>query len=334
MSSPSFDEAQKQRARAAIVAAAVGDALGASYATSPELLAALGDGPVTFAKSRQWREGEWTSSTTMAVPVLKCVAKDWQVEQDVHPLNRVVSAWLSADGRDLGPHLVNIFARMKQPNFRKLEIGNRPLSSKIWYITGIEEGEKGCDYSNRAVARSVPVAVGHLGEGCEAQLVKAVRSTVSLTQQHEDVLEAAQLLALGMRSAILTGNLDLKAQIGHLHRVTPERKEFWTQKITEAEKSTPEAFKDTNETAIGALQAAIAANAGEPDVKAILERAVRAGGDCDRVACIAGALAGARGGSVPDEWREKVWGEPLLYPGKAAESLEAYVDRALAKQLQ
>lgn len=333
MSSTSLDEAQKLRARAAIVAAAIGDALGANYAAKPELLNALGDGPVTFATGGCWQEGEWTSMTSMAVPVLEYVANDWKVGDDVHPLNRVVSAWQSAGLRNLGPHLDNVFMRMKNPRI-PLEVARKRPYAKIRLIAAREEVEGGADYSSHGVARSIPVAIGYLGEGREAQLASAVRSTVTLTQNEEDVIQAAQLLALGLRSAILTGEPDLKAQVKHLPDTTPERKVFWTEKITEAEQSTPDAFKDKNNTAVGALQAAIAANAGAPDVKSALELAVRAGGECDRVSCIAGALAGARGGSVPTEWREMVWGEPLPYPGQAAGLLDTYVDRALKKQLQ
>ena len=109
--------------------------------------------------------------------------------------------------------------------------------------------------------------------------------------------------------------------------VSAQRKAFWKEKIAAAEKSTAEAFKDTNTTAVGALQAAIAANAGAGDVKTVLEHAIRAGGECNRVACLAGALAGARTGSVPSDLREKIWGESVG-PG-TAEELESLVNNVL-----
>lgn len=200
-------------------------------------------------------------------------------------------------------------------------------------ISAREEAERS-EHGNRALARSFPIAIGHLGEGREPQLVRDVWSAVTLTQHQREVIQAAQLLALGLRNAILTGEPDFKNQVKHLPDTTPEQNDAWTARVAEAEKSTPEAYTKTNNTAVGALQAAIAANAGATDVKTVLERSVRAGGECDRVACIAGAISGARSGSEPSEWREGVWGEPLPMPGQASVILEAYVDRAIKKQLQ
>lgn len=320
MSTPSKDEL-KERALAAVVASAIGDALGANYAANPKLLAATNDGtPVTFATDGPWQEGEWTSSTAMAVPILKVLPDGGDLGTE-WGLNGVVSEWTSWSQirKGIDARLADVFMRATNP---RPELAKKPLSELFIVGAFMQEHEGGPNTSNRAVTRIAPAALGYLTPGSEAPLAKAVDLLVRLTQHNDDVREAAVLLALGVRNAIRTGEPDLEAQVAHL---PAERREIWKLRITEAEKSTPEAFKETNNTAVGALQAAIAANAGtEKDVKTVLERAVRAGGECDRVACIAGALAGARGGSVPLEWKEKIWSSACGSDGAAA--LKCYVD--------
>lgn len=170
-----------------------------------------------------------------------------------------------------------------------------------------EEKQSGRNEGNRAVARVAPLALGYLGAGREAALAAAADKLASLTQAAHEARDAAVLLALGVRSGILTGDPDVQAQVQHLPAA---RRDAWTRRLAAAEKAAPETFKAASSTAAGALQAAVAVTAAANGLKDALDRAVRiGGGECGRVACITGALAGAKfGGDDTHDWTNKLYG--------------------------
>lgn len=175
-----------------------------------------------------------------------------------------------------------------------------------------QEKEQGKNHGNRAITRLAPLALGYLAAGKEADLVKAADTLTALTQPQTDVRDAAALFCLGVRNVYLTGNPDIKSQIKFL---PADRQDVWKQRLDAAEKATPESYKDKNKGAIECLQAAVAVMAGATSLKDALDRAVRAGGECDRVATVAGALAGTKfGGEEALAWREKLFGWPDSSP--------------------
>jgi hypothetical protein len=107
------------------------------------------------------------------------------------------------------------------------------------------------------------------------------------------------------------------------------RRRPWHARLERCRTEPPETF-EPNGWVVAALQAALAAiSQSEPDpgapacthLRLAIERAVRAGGDTDTVATIAGALAGARWGAtaVPASWRRPlhgrfIYGHPPLGP--------------------
>jgi ADP-ribosylglycohydrolase len=117
------------------------------------------------------------------------------------------------------------------------------------------------------------------------------------------------LWCLGIRHAILTGDLDMRAQ---LPWIPAERRERWEHLIAEAEGRHPRDFAEQNGWVVRAFQAALAAVDGSTDLVDALERAVRGGNDTDTVAAIAGSLAGAVYGAaaLPPGWRDLLHGWP------------------------
>ncbi|EKD03175.1 ribosylglycohydrolase [Trichosporon asahii var. asahii CBS 8904] len=173
---------------------------------------------------------------------------------------------------------------------------------------------------NRAPARITPVALGYLGEGQEEALAATADLLAAQTQSDQSARDVSALIALGIRSAIRSRDLRFKKMTQYL---PADRRDEWKKRIVEAEAATPDKYWDTNKTALGVFQAAVATNANAEDVQTVLDCAVRAGGQCDRVAAIAGAWAGARfgSGSVPD-WSQRLYGWPCRAPELAAFVIE------------
>lgn len=103
----------------------------------------------------------------------------------------------------------------------------------------------------------------------------------------------------------------------------------WHALLDQAETGAPSDFSN-NGWVVHAFQTAwwaiTTADASGPDhLPAALELCVRAGGDTDTTAAIAGGLLGARWGAsaVPDRWRKMLHG----YPGLTGDDLAALAVR-------
>lgn len=297
------------RGIAAIFGSAAGDALAIPYAASPELLAKVPAGePLKLTSSGEWLEGEWASSTAMSIPVLEAISED--LDMSSKGLDYVANRWLEwqqRSGKGVDRRLTDLFgATQSKMTFHR----DFPLGPTMTRCAHEQNNVKELSPANinRAPARMTPLALAYLAKGQEAALVDVASKLTDMTQDDQDAREASALIALGIRNAILTGELGLKTMVNFL---PSERKFAWTQYITQAERATPETFKDKNHTAIGAFQAAVAANEGAMDVNSVIDKAVRGGGQSDRVAAIAGAWAGARfGGAGLPEWHRRLHGWP------------------------
>ena len=157
----------------------------------------------------------------------------------------------------------------------------------------------------------------------------------ALTHYDPQAGEACALWCLMIRQAVLTGSLsDVRPNLDHLPAGS---RDFWAERLDEAESADPSTFRPNGWT-VRALQAAWSAIVHTPvqtelpsegsfaclHLQHALETAIRIGDDTDTVAAIAGALLGARWGvsAIPAAWRELVHG----WPGVRAKDL---VDLAL-----
>lgn len=300
---------QRDRAVGSVLASACGDALGAGYEFGPPLadgasVAMIGGGGLG------WAPGEWTDDTSMAIPVLRVVARGERLAGAA--LDEVAAAWIAwaAHAPDVGNQTRAVCAAAAEPTADALLTASRTFAATHPHSAG-----------NGSLMRTGPVVLAHLED--EPGLAAAARLVGDLT--HADALagDACVLWCLAIRTAILTGERDLRAGLAAL---PPHRREYWGGLIDEAEARQPADFPK-NGWAGAALQGAWSAITHGTGLVDVLERAVRGGHDTDTVAAIAGALIGAIEGAdaIPGEWKGLVHGWPALTAADLAALAEAAV---------
>ncbi|RIX28868.1 ADP-ribosylglycohydrolase family protein [Amnibacterium setariae] len=296
-----MDQRIEDRAAGAVLASACGDALGAGYEFGPPMPGVM---PVRMKGGGgfDWAPGEWTDDTSMAIPILRVVARGVPLEGAA--LDEVAAAWIewSKEAPDVGNQTRAVCDAATAPTAEALGAAARAFADAHPNSAG-----------NGSLMRTTPVALAHLDD--PRALVAAARRVSDLT--HADPLagDACVLWSLAIRSAITTGEPRLRDQLGALPR---ERREYWSGLIDAAEEGRPNDFPK-NGWAGAALQGAWSAITRGSGVRDVLERAVRGGNDTDTVAAIAGGVIGAMHGAsaVPEEWRRIVHG----WPGLTADDL-------------
>ena len=302
------------RAVGCIVAAAVGDALGAPYEfggpLSDEVTPRFGPGPLGHEPA------EWTDDTAMAVPILQAAARgDSLLDADV--LAGILHAWIewAADAKDVGAQTAAVLGRLGPAS---TEEDARGAARAVHDLTGRSAG-------NGSLMRTHPLALAFLADGREADLAEAAGRIAQLTHWEDDNVEAVVLWTQLLRHAVLTGRLE--AGVG-LPWLGVDRRGRWEERIAEALRDSrhPRDFSEGNGWVVRAFQAALCAVAGAQDVRTALDRAIRGGNDADTVAAIAGSLAGALWGlaSVPGDWLTRAHG----WPGLAVDDLTGLAIRA------
>ncbi len=297
---------QLDRAVGAVVASAAGDALGSQYEFGPSL-----DDAVTpefgigyFGHAR----GEWTDDTSMAMPILQQLAEGRTLE-DPATLASIVAAWRewARTSRDVGTQTRALLAGLDGTDIT--EEAALAASEALHLRDGRSDG-------NGSLMRTGPVALGYLDRS-PAELAAAAGRVARLTHWEPDNADACALWCLAIRHAVLTGELDVRAQ---LEWIPAERRDRWARLIDEAESRHPRDLAERNGWVVRAFQAALAAVSGSTSLVDALERAVRGGADTDTVAAITGSLAGAVHGasSLPAHWREILHG----WPGLRTDDLE------------
>ncbi|QII01995.1 ADP-ribosylglycohydrolase family protein [Rhodococcoides fascians A21d2] len=289
---------QRDRARGVLLGTAVGDALGAGYEfgyPSPETeIDMIGGG------SFDWAPGEWTDDTSMAL----CVARALDTGGDVDDIAENFRAWFAQNPPDVGNQ-------------------TRAVLSQATYsgagMTAAAASLSGRTGGNGSLMRTAPVALAYLDDaaGCRA----AAARISALTHSDPRAGEACQLWSHAIRYAVLHGTYD--GIVEFLDEAAREVRDYWRPLIHQAQVGEPADFSN-NGWVVHALQTAWSAihrSAGEErPLAAALELCVRAGGDTDTTAAIAGGLLGARWGAsaVPRGWRDIVHG----YPGLRADDLD------------
>ena len=320
---------QRDRAAGAILGAALGDALGAPYEFSTSspgvtLLGTAADFPGGGA--HDWRPGEWTDDTSMAVPVLEAISHGDELTSD-KALDRIGVVWWgwAKDAKDVGVQTRRVLSEMTRPSAVDLRIS----AYNVHRETGRSAG-------NGALMRTPPVALAYLAspDGA-ARTAAAARAVSGLTHFDADAGDACVVWSVAVRSAILDGAVNWKAAIAALPE---ERRARWQQLVHEAGSAQPDAFPD-NGWVVHAFQEAVSALASAGPTRgswtqgdlapylATIEEVINAAGDTDTVAAIAGSLAGALVGAsaLPDAWLDLLHG----WPGIGAAELASLTDAAL-----
>lgn len=289
---------QLDRAVGAVLASAAGDALGSQYefgpALSDDVKPAFGVGCFGHAL------GEWTDDTSMAMPILRVLA-DGRTLEDSVALDEIVTSWRdwSRTAKDVGSQTRSVLTHLHETTADAATTRAESLQRS----TGRSAG-------NGSLMRTGPVALGYLDRP-RHELAAAAGGVAQLTHWEDDNVDACAIWSLAIRHAVLTGELDIRAQVEF---IPADRRDRWTTLIDEALEpgAHPRDFRAGNGWVVRAFQGALAAIAGGSSLVDALERAVRGGGDTDTVAAIAGSLAGAvHGGSaIPLAWKRRLHGWP------------------------
>lgn len=310
-----MDTTTRDRAIGAVLGSAAGDALGAGYEFKPAVpeptpIRMAGGG--TFG----WAPGEWTDDTSMAVPILRTLARGGD-PADEASLDGLVAAWAAwaKNAPDVGIQTRNVLTGLEAHTASHARAAARQ-----------EHEYKGQSAGNGSLMRTAPLVLGYVtgADGEEQQLAAAARAISDLTHFEADAGDACVLWCAAIRHAVLTGELDVRRGLPLLG---DDERGRWAERLDVAERSQPVDFTDSNGWVVSALQAAYAAVRQSSTLEDALVRAVRTGNDTDTVAAIAGGLAGALYGvaALPSEWRELLHGWPAL----RADDLVALSEQAL-----
>lgn len=309
-----LNDAQLDRAIGVILASAAGDALGAPYEFKPPISANI---PVEMngGGAFGWAPGEWTDDTSMAIPLLKVLARGQSLADDATQ-DEIVNAWhqWAKTAPDVGMQTRAVLSALKAPTAANA----RESARSVHQQTGRSGG-------NGSLMRTMPVAINAL-DSAEQTSINA-RAISQLTHLDEDAGDACVLWSEAIRSAILSGNCQIR---DGLHLLPESRRSLWQERIEKSEAFEPVHFEN-NGWVVSAFQAAWSAFFRAESLLDGLERAVRAGNDTDTVAAIAGGVLGATFGAsqVPSEWRDLLHGWPDL----SALDLEVFVRRIEAQEV-
>jgi len=292
------------RAAGCLIGLACGDALGAHYEFGPVLgsdvpVEMIGGGPFGFAP------GEFTDDTSMAIAIARAIIGSHRRKDplgaDAIDTTQLLQNWLEWLDltKDVGVQTGAILHQLAREGQIDEETC-RAISQHHHEQSGNRSG------GNGALMRTAPVALAYLHD--TTGLAAMARRVAQLTHWEDAAGDACVLWCFAIVHAVHTGKLDIR--IG-LDELPEDRREYWSERIAEAESAHPAHFTADNGWVVSAFRAAWSAihhsvtELGRIDVVDALERAVRGGNDTDTVAAIAGSLMGAAAGAAvfPARWR-------------------------------
>ena len=296
---------QLDRAAGVLVAAAVGDALGAGYefrSPCPPDEVQMLPGALTGRAA-----GSWTDDTDMAMAIARVAATGAHLEE---PAGRAAVAsgfaeWYASNPPDIGNQTRAVLSSAADG-------GTMPTAMEAAAADYQERHRNAA--GNGSLMRTGPVALTALGD--DERLVASASAVSALTHPHVWARQACQLWCIAIDRAIREGRLD--GINDGLALIEPKGSGYWHDAIAAAETMPIETLRQTNGFVVAALQSAwraiVSTNdlSGPAHLEAALRAAVAIGGDTDTVAAIAGALLGARYGAsaVPFSWRRRLGGWP------------------------
>jgi ADP-ribosyl-[dinitrogen reductase] hydrolase len=296
---------QLDRAAGVLVAAAVGDALGAGYefqAPCPAETVKMLPGALTRRPA-----GSWTDDTDMAMAIAQVGATGVRLDEG-EGLGAVAARfadWYASHPPDIG-------------NQTRAVLSAAPVGSTM--PNAMQAAAEAYQYrhpnaaGNGSLMRTGPVALTGLGD--DERILASASAISALTHPHALARQACQIWCIAIDRAIREGRLD--GIHDGLALIEPDGHGYWHDAIAQAETLPVETLRRTNGFVVAALQSAWRAIistehlSGPAHAEGALRQAVAIGGDTDTVAAIAGALLGARYGAsaVPFVWRRRLSGWP------------------------
>lgn len=276
------------RVSGSLLAAAIGDCLGAHYEgySGPDLAEAYYDGrfdPASMSMS------EWTDDTSMLVATALSIAERGRV--DGEDLARRYLSWFEKGGRGIGRATYHAMKRVE--------------SGTAWD----EAGEKGEYAAGNGVAmRIAPVGLLHAHD--PDGLAEDVETCGIITHRNDEAIAGGFAVAYAVARAA-AGKLDTETLILEiLDQLEPSRVADGLSecaRLLEVEEPPLSAMPELRlggaafETVPSALYCFLRT---PEDVREALVSSIVAGGDTDTRACIAGSISGAYNGreAVPERW--------------------------------
>jgi ADP-ribosyl-[dinitrogen reductase] hydrolase len=263
------------KARAAYLGMAIGDALGATveFMTPKEIKHQYGThSDITGGGWLHLKAGQVTDDTTMALSLGESILAAGHV--DALAAATAFDAWMRAKPVDIGNTV-----RRNLIQFRKT---GHPEAVASEYDAG-----------NGAAMRALPVALATYGQAGE-QVIAASRAQAHVTH-HNALSDACCETLIFMVQDFLAGQT---ADAVHTHRVTPLIEQFPVYAYDRKRSENPSGFVvDTMHTV---LQGFFSTDNFEDCLIDVVNR----GGDADTTGAIAGLLAGAHYGydAIPRRW--------------------------------
>ncbi len=295
--------AQADRAAGVLLATAAGDALGAGYEFSyPDAQTAIS---MTGGGAFGFEPGEWTDDTSMALAIARVTATGLDV-RTTEGLDAVAAGfvdWYDSAPKDIGNQTCSVLA-MRDGTAAQMQ-------ATACNVPGRKGGN-----GSRSLMRTSAIGIAYLDDS--SACIDAAVQVSSLTHADLRAGQACQLWSYAIRYAVLHGAFD--GVRGFLDVADPDVSAFWGPLLDQAETGSPQDFPN-NGWVVHALQTAwwsmTHIDRGDArHLQAALEMAVRAGGDTDTTAAIAGGLLGARWGAsaVPAQWRRQLHGGQVSVP--------------------
>jgi ADP-ribosylglycohydrolase len=278
-----------------------------------------------------YRPGEWSDDTQMALCIAQVVADGVDISSDagLDLIARNFLAWFSSGPADIG----NLTASVLGETLSRLPRMDQPLWQAMT-DQAVRLSRRSASAGNGGLMRTAIVGVCFPLDRHRTALV--ARRICALTHAAGPCVESAILWTEAVRRAAVDRVYDLESG---LDLIPAESRTKWAAAIQEASQKEPAEFSNTGYT-VTALQAAWSAvwstrtlPAGN-QFDAAIGSIVRAGGDTDTTAAIAGGLLGAMLGSRAIPRYEELQGWPCPPGTKAAAWLAEMEQRIVSRSSQ
>jgi poly(ADP-ribose) glycohydrolase ARH3 len=301
LSSQTENRVTLAKARGLLLAAAAGDALGAAFEGWSSV-----DGDALMARERATDPLRFTDDTVQALVVVRHVAeRHGDVDREALA-KELAQAWAEEPERGYGSGARQVLEQ---------------LNAGIPWSRATRAGFPGGSFGNGAAMRAAPLALVATSAEHAAQLG---RETAAVTHAHPHGQEGAAVQACAAYLALHSDPARPLDRGPFLDGIIPVlRSTEWDTRVDHvrallARNASPSFAADelgNGASALQAVPAALHAFLQDPDHPGdVVRYAIRAGGDTDTTASMAGALAGARTGThgLPANWLARLENQPEI----------------------
>ncbi|PPK93751.1 ADP-ribosyl-[dinitrogen reductase] hydrolase [Kineococcus xinjiangensis] len=295
---------RQHRVAGALIGSAVGDALGAPFEFGPDgRFSARFPSPARGVATEMcgggtlgWEPGEFTDDTQMALLLAESLVERNGLDgADVFDRFR---RWAEADPPDIGLQTRAV------------------LGSCLPWDTAAAEHFRAGNRSagNGSLMRNTPAAIWFARAGREATM-DAARRISALTHGDPAAGEGCAIFHEVLRVLLAGGDADA-AVVDALPLVAAEHREKWARVCAPSWR--PQDATEGNGAVWPTLGSALWALRNSATFEEALRLVIDLGGDTDTVACVTGALAGARSGiaGIPMRWTSVLHGRVPGFEGR------------------